>query len=300
MRFVESIILFGFLFLIKKSLVKLSTSCFTVVSFSIFWIVSRMDCQNHKKSPSSLFHAVYVGVVASSIETLVNHPLQIIKIRVQGNHLFTLNPVILYRGLTLSILSTAPVIVTQVVIHRFVQSKIQISTETPPKSYSLLSAFLAGYFSAYVASPMELLLAIMQEKKERPTYEICSEIYGYGLKRFFTGVTGTGLRIGIPACGFLEGVPYAQKQLKNVIENDWANMVVSGSTVGIMSAILSQPFDMIKTQQQFAVRQTLSIRKSCQKIYREHGFLGFFKGGTARIARVTSAVTILAAITQRL
>ena len=120
-----------------------------------------------------------------------------------------------------------------------------------------------------------------------------------GVRHLFTGFFETGLRIAVPAAGFLAGVPILAEQLKERKTNSFLAWFVAGTSVGISTALVTQPLDTVKTERQRHLKPKSTLG-TIVEIYSKRGVYGFFVGGLPRIIRVTSAVAVMGSLNEKL
>jgi solute carrier family 25 protein 39/40 len=72
-----------------------------------------------------------------------------------------------------------------------------------------------------------------------------------------------------------------------------ASSFISGSTSGIIAAIATHPFDVIKTIQQVAPAPVPRIRDVASSIYKSQGFYGYWLGLIPRITKSAPACGIM-------
>ena len=77
-------------------------------------------------------------------------------------------------------------------------------------------------------------------------------------------------------------------------ESTFAPAFVSGATAGMLAALLTQPFDVVKTHRQMhLVDNAITTKSICTTIVRDHGLAGFFAGLVPRVVKVAPACAIM-------
>jgi hypothetical protein len=253
-----------------------------------------MTQSRQEKPKASIFQSLITGMVAGATEVLIDHPLWTIKTRKQRKLPFTLQPQVLYRGILPNAASMVPTTAVQVALdssfkHVFFKDNKELSY--PQR---ITSAFVAGVGSALVSCPTEMILTHLGENKGS-FYTVAKALTNQaGWRGLFTGLTTTAVRDGTFTPCYLAGAPILKANIRPYFSNDYAATLASCIVAGLFSTIATQGIDTIKTTQQgSSVLKPLRIKDAAVKIYSTDGIYGFFKGGVARGARVTSAVTIM-------
>jgi solute carrier family 25, member 39/40 len=77
------------------------------------------------------------------------------------------------------------------------------------------------------------------------------------------------------------------------IESPTLNSFVCGCTSGIIAAMLTHPFDVVKTIDQVGNSQPVSVSTAIRQIVNEHGWRGLYVGLAPRLAKVAPACGIM-------
>jgi hypothetical protein len=223
-----------------------------------------------------------IGFIVGVTDASVNHPLWAIKVRQQIGLPFTLSPSVLYRGFFPHAISSVPMDMLQVSVGHMCMDYL------PDKKISywekrFFSGLLGGLSASLISTPVELVMTRQQQD------------VGFRdvLKRNpLRGFMMTALRDSIFCCGFFAGVPLSRDYLESRGLISPIACVASGLGSGVITAIISQPFDTLKSKIQ-ACNDLVSHKKLAKEILRTEGLQGFFTGLTMRVARVSSGVLIL-------
>lgn len=246
-----------------------------------------MTIEGHR-NPTPIYQSVLMGSLMGATESIVNHPLWTMKTRQQAGLPFTLHPREIYRGLLVSSASSIPLDILQVTISRvFFERVLPQDSNTSDRKF--LAGFIGGYCSSVVSCPAETIM-VQQQLFKTSFIQACKDIFiKKGARHFFIGFTPTSIRDGFFYCGVFGGVP----ALKDICEKrkitGWYAMGLSGFCTGLVTAILSHPFDVIKIRAQSS-DSSFSMRASIVKLHKERAL---FQGLNWRISRVSSAVFIL-------
>lgn len=258
---------------------------------------------NHEKSDTktkqdSVMLNILKGSLIGAAEVAIDHPLWVIKTRMQNKEKFTLSPRILYRGITANMASMMPITAIQVAATNVLEATFfPVTQNNKPQVNSELQniacAFVGGAASASVSTGTELVMAHMTPK--RGFLQTAKWFNTMGFRRLNTGFVGTATRDGIFTIGFMKAPILVEKQLVNLFPNHRkVSSAISGPLAGVLAAVASHPFDSIKTRQQKAAHQSkLTFMEAASQIIKNDGFFALYKGLAPRSTRVVSAITIM-------
>jgi solute carrier family 25 citrate transporter 1 len=252
---------------------------------------------------SSLANKTIIGSMAGASETLVNHPFYSLKTRLQCGYPFTLNPLILYRGLGASLSFMVPIISTRISINDSIQYLTVKDQDKNQSVKKIFAAFCSGIASTLITNPSELVIVYQQKYGGTFLYGMrnvrLNPVLSFPL---LGGFFGSAMRDGIFTSAFLAGTPVLKQKIKYMFSSEYSLSLVAGSTVGVLSALVSQPFDTVKTLQHDSIAsgKYLTAAKVFDLLYKKDGIYGLYKGGGFRCARVVSSVTILSFATEKL
>lgn len=267
-------------------------------------------------------NSALVGGISGGIEVLINHPLMTIKNDLQqANDLLEkpnqslrnqwrqktssldLSPAHLYRGVIPNAISMIGIIAVRVTISDLSITYFfgNVHKNEAPTYQRMLSAYSGGLCSCVITAPTELV--ILYQQKNNLSFTNAVMQYTENAKKPWKlkkGMLATGCRDGFFTLGFYAVTPMLKKQLQPSIQHDFNASLIAGTTAGVLSTLISHPFDVIKTKQQTSPgSQVMSLRKAATIIYDEKHFAGFFKGIVPRATRVVSAITILGYVTEK-
>ncbi|CAG2115271.1 unnamed protein product [Medioppia subpectinata] len=170
----------------------------------------------------------------------------------------------------------------------------------------VVSGGLARVFAATTISPLEMIRTKMQSK--RLSYlelgrAVKSLLESQGFFSLWRGLSATILRDVPFSCIYWANYEFMKKQF-NQKEPSFAFSFVSGATAGTVAAVLTLPFDVVKTHRQIELGEMQIIaqnntsnasktRDILRRIYRQNGFRGLFSGIVPRVIKVAPACAIM-------
>lgn len=242
--------------------------------------MSNLNQVQVKEHQFAFGNVILKGSIIGAMEAAINHPLWTIKTRIQSNKRMTFNPRSLYRGIGVNMLSMIPITAVQVTTVTTINntSFMKVNEENPlmDKTKKISSAVFGGAVSALISTPAEFL---MSQK-----YNFKSTIFTP--KQLYIGGVATAMRDGIFTAGFLAAPAIIEEQIKE--------RAFAGPIAGVIAAVISHPFDTIKTVQQAHINPTpLSFVAAAKNIVKDAGLFNLYKGFVPRSIRVVSAVTIM-------
>ena len=246
------------------------------------------------KSKQTIYQSVISGSVAGAVETVINHPLWAMKLRIQRGDSFTLNPQLLYRGFVPNISSAIPITAMQVGLNQgyksiFLKDAVEISN-----SQRVAGAFLAGVGSAFVSCPTEMVMTWQHQMGENFQASVKHLVAVGGVRCLFSGLFATMMREGLFTVAFLAATPIFRAEIQPYISNYYAASLLAGIAAGVSASVISQSSDTLKTFQQVSCeQQALTLKHAAKKIYSSQGMRGFFRGGIPRGANMVSATIIM-------
>jgi solute carrier family 25 citrate transporter 1 len=282
---------------------------------------------NPEKQKMTFLQSLVTGSLAGVTEVMIDHPLFVLKLFVQTDkengmrrsyetrlqHMlrvaqyFRADPVrLLYRGLTLNLLSMTPITAAQVGLNTFFQ-KACFGDRPISGTEKIITAFAAGAGSALISGPAERIMTLQNSNPGPSFISIGKTIWEKGgVRSLAVGTPGTMGRDGLFSAFFLAGMPLLKDLIRThlapTINTNAQVTVLAGTTSGVLATILSHGFDTVKAKQQACSfeKPALSFLKSAKEIYAEAGISGFTKGMPARGARVVSAITIIGTVTEKM
>jgi len=159
------------------------------------------------------------------------------------------------------------------------------------------SALFAGLIGATLANPIWVVhLRILLEKKKEHLgmFETAKRIYKQeGIGGFFKGTKAGYILVLNPIIQFL-----VYEFLKKKFENSKYRAIihfVSGAISKALATYLTYPYQTLKTIMQANEHENVSILENISNIYQKHGFGGFYKGLSAKLAQtvINSALLLV-------
>jgi solute carrier family 25 carnitine/acylcarnitine transporter 20/29 len=276
--------------------------------------IKKIDFSQIKKG---LMEELFYGSIAGVVVSLVGHPFDTIKTRMQVTNQSLKSTVInlvekegiraFYKGLS-SPLCTLPVI-NAIVFGSYATSKKMLEVNNHILQFSsnqiiLFSSITAGFLNSFVAGPMELFKTKMQlqmlDKYYKSNIDLMQKLIKVsGFKGLFQGTYVTIMRelIGYP-CQFLTYEfmlnYFRKRQQKSNISSFY--YMISGACAGVSCWTSSYLFDIIKTRVQSQVlKRPLRIfpngnfLREFHFIYSNYGIRGYFVGLGAIMGRASLA-----------
>jgi len=246
------------------------------------------------------FENATVGMCAGAIEVATLQPLNYFKNMVQQGLPVEYDPRKLYRGVGANIINMGSCTMIQFSCGGAAKKAIIGSETRPLKAYEEMGAgVFAGVMSAFVGSPLELIM-IQQQRKGGSTLKTIGNIANPST--IGRGFIGTAVREGLWTCGYLAIPPIIRKQLResfpSTFDSDAKARVPASLMGGFFGCYMTHPFDTIKTCMQGDVenKKFKGLIQTARVVYGENGITGFYRGATLRYARMVIAVGMLDAL----
>jgi len=186
----------------------------------------------------------------------------------------------------------------------------RLNRTSQPLWVPMVSGAAARIFSAITISPLELVRTKMQS--QRLSYleihqTVASLVKKEGIFALYRGLVPTILRDVPFSAIYWAGYELMKRQFNASLEPTFVQSFVSGAVAGSFAAILTLPFDVVKTHRQIEIGQTLftsidsstsqSGRKSTANIirnlYQQRGMKSLFAGLSPRLIKVAPACAIM-------
>jgi len=193
-------------------------------------------------------------------------------------------------------------------LREHINSKLHSAQQ--PLWVPVISGGFARTFAATTISPLEMIRTKMQSKKLSYLelgQAVKSLIEKQGFFSLWRGLSATILRDVPFSCIYWANYEFL-KQHFNQSQPTFGFSFISGATAGTIAAIVTLPFDVVKTHRQIelgeievisqkqvksSVRNPSSTRDILLKIHRERGFRGLFAGLVPRVIKVAPACAIM-------
>lgn len=185
-------------------------------------------------------------------------------------------------------------------------ARMEVQAGLQPIWIPAISGATARVFSATLISPLEMIRTKMQSK--RLSYleigqAVKSLVSTRGFFSLYTGLWPTLLRDVPFSCIYWSFYELLKQRYKQT-EPTFMFSFVAGATAGTISAVVTLPFDVVKTHKQIELGEmeivkekrstsTLSIMKD---LYRSRGVRGLFAGIVPRISKVAPACAVMISI----
>jgi len=203
---------------------------------------------------------------------------------------FSMNPRHWYRGLPVSMALQGPVNGAQFFGTGMVKHAMAGKESSGKSSLSdaqiLAAGMMGGMISGFVCAPQEVLM--VQQQKVGGTLGSCfKRIVGqHGAMRIMCALPATCLREGVYTMGFLSIAPIIADKFRKrpgfggSATEELQARIGGAICGGLTAAVISHPFDFIKTNQQGDVAHSKykGIIQTGQVLYKEFGFFAFYRG----------------------
>ncbi|KAF5832324.1 mitochondrial carrier domain-containing protein [Dunaliella salina] len=233
-----------------------------------------------------------------STEVCLLQPMMAFKNAMQEGRPIPRNPIQIYRGLTLNILSMAPITASQFGTNHVMQQLLG----TGPKGTDLTglarfqAATVAGMASGLIATPSELIIIQQQRSGRRLSEEMRLFLSKYKTTAIYRGLSCAAAREGLYAGGYLGLFPVFRSMLDEQGASPYTSLILAGIAGGTFGAVASHPFDTAKTRMQAFMYDKPEYRtmlSSLRTIVQEKGVLGLWSGILPRMTRIILATFIL-------
>ena len=245
-----------------------------------------------------------IGVSAGTIEVCILQPMLYCKNATQQGLPFTLNPAVLYRGLTMSIMNMSILTGAQFPLTGAVSRAITggESRGLSPKE-QIGAGFVGGALSGFLCAPMELVM-IQQQRNGGGLLSTGGRIVSdHGVMTLFRGLFTSCGREGLFTAGYLGAAPVIAEEIRERfgIEGKFGSFL-GACCAGLVAATLSHPLDTVKTclQGDVAQEKFRSMPDTVTTLYQEGGVARFFKGWSWRTGRMICAIWIMGQCKDRL
>lgn len=238
-----------------------------------------------------------IGTAVGTIEVCILQPMLYCKTATQQGLPLTLNPKILYRGLTMSVCNMAVLTGLQFPLAS-VSGKLLSGGENRPltSAETIGAGFIGGALSGLVCSPMELTI-INQQRAGTSLFATPAALAAeHGMFSLTRGLVASCAREGIYTAGYLGMAPVFGKYLRDNYGLGTVSSGIAGAiSAGVIVGTASHPADTIKTCMQGDVGCTKfgTATETARTLYAEGGLSRFFSGWTWRTGRMCLGVFIM-------
>lgn len=214
----------------------------------------------------------------------------------------------LWSGLPPTLIMAIPATVVYFTMYEQIRERLTkyLNQLYPPLWVPVVSGSLARIVSVSVISPLELIRTKMQSKNY--TYlemvkAIDRQIHAEGIRSLYRGWVPTILR-DVPFSALYWGGYEFFKQMCNQQKPDAWFSFIAGATSGTIAAILTLPFDVIKTHRQIELGEMEALKKNSEigkastyrlmkNLYQQSGITSLFTGLVPRVVKVAPACAIM-------
>lgn len=240
---------------------------------------------------------IFIGAAAGFFEVTINHPLWVIKARMQYGDARPLRLTGIYSGLSTNVVSMVPVVALRIVLSNLFKQSFFDKYENNSVA-RVMPGVMGGVVTSVIVSPLEMFrgLQVVTGSSFTNTVKQCVKRQGWPV--LFVGMPGTAIRDAFYTLGFFALAPSLRIKIQKYFDQELVKLVVAGGIAGTIAAFSSQPFDSIKMRQQLKEPNS-NLLITAYKIYKERGLGGFFYGATPRVLRVISGVTIISTVSQK-
>lgn len=212
----------------------------------------------------------------------------------------------LWSGFSAALLMTVPATVIYFTVYDRLKYRIGYREEDPSTLYlSALAGAAARIGAATAISPIELVRTKMQSQKysfSEVGLAVRSAVHGDGLRVLMRGLPPTLMRdVPFSAIYWLgyESMKSCMLRQNAGAELYMSQTLIAGATAGTVAAVLTLPFDVVKTHQQVALgeggnaNQRMSSLRMMKDLYTSRGFTSLYAGFVPRIVKVAPACAIM-------
>lgn len=202
---------------------------------------------------------------------------------------FSMNPRHWYRGLPVSMALQGPVNGAQFFgtgLAKKAMGGNAISENALSDTQILCAGMMGGMISGFVCAPQEVLM-VQQQKVGGTLFDCFKNIIGtHGPVRIMCALPATCMREGFYTMGFLSIAPIISDKIRKrpgfsgTASEELQARVGGAISGGLTAAVISHPFDFIKTNQQGDVAKIkyTDLISTGRVLYKEFGFFAFYRG----------------------
>lgn len=156
--------------------------------------------------------------------------------------------------------------------------------------------FGAGVAGAFAATPQEAV-SLYQQNHNTNASQAAKNLKWSAWR----GFTPTATRDGLFCAGYQAVEPIMQNMAKSAMGDNKLASVTGSISAGVVTAVASQPFSVVKTLMQGDQHKTqyTTTLDTASQVYSRDGVQGLFKGGIARGTRVAIAIPLYAMYTKQ-
>lgn len=205
----------------------------------------------------------------------------------------------LWRGNLINVLKITPESAIKFGAYEHIKKLMGQEGQQLPVFQKFLSGTLAGFVAQSAIYPMEVLktrLALRKTGEFNGISDCARKIYRKeGMRAFYRGylmntlgIAGVGVDLAIYET--LKGE--YKKAYPNSSQPSTAALLVISNTSSSLAMLSTYPIFLIRTKLQSSTDAKERVLGIAGKIWRTNGFLGFYKGALANLAKVAPAASI--------
>lgn len=258
---------------------------------------------------NAIIHNMVKGGFAGCAEVLVSGQiLWALKARLQAGEPFTMNPMILYRGLMPHLLGRLPITAAQITGAEITMGVLSRKRNDLTLTDRAAGAVVGGMAAAVFNAPAEtimleqqkrasaIVLGVAKAQKSLSASEATRHLVSrYGWSVLMTGYVGSAIRLATYNGVIFCGVPVLGQwiQQKTELPQPAAKMMASLFS-SLFAVFVSNPADLAKTLQQAHIdKQRLSLTETVRQEVARSGWTSLWKGFGWRYARVAAGAFVI-------
>lgn len=236
-----------------------------------------------------------VGATVGMIEVIILQPFNYAKNMVQQGEQISLNALRWYRGVGANVINMGSCTMIQFAVGGSLK-KLCGKEGNISAPQEMLCGIGAGTVSAFVGSPLELIM-IQQQKKGNTTLQAVKSVATPSL--ILRGFEGMAVREALWTCGYLSIPPIVRRELRerypDTFPTDNKARVPAALLGGLFACYLTQPFDTMKTCMQGDIERKKfgTLTQTGRILFQEAGIFAFYRGATFRYGRMCCAVFLM-------
>ena len=203
------------------------------------------------------------GLIGGFVGTIISHPVDTIKTRIQTNLAINARTAIkmgkLYSGICAPLfgIGLEKSIVFGTYAH--VQNKYNLNVFS--------SGLIAGFISTIIVVPVDKIKILLQNKKPLSSINVKNLYHGFSVT-LFRETPGFGI--------YFSTYKYLTDNFNK--DKSLSKSFLFGSISGINSWIFIYPADLIKTKMQNEIATNNNLKQTIINIYKKNGITGFYSG----------------------
>lgn len=262
----------------------------------------------HRLSLSPVENLI-AGAIGGALEISIQMPILTYKLCVQEGRALPTTVEGWYRGVVAQAGTVAPMTALQLVVHGLLLSIMMSGDDKirgPTTKETLLSAAGAGFVSATIYSPVDLITIQQQKLKHAHpmqtlqfVFKKCHNQSKSVLCGLYRGYAACAIRGSIYTTGYLGLAPIFTSRLRTDSSSPFYGThlaTAAGACIsGILSAVVSHPFDTAKTclQSEIVGQRYQSTLQTILLRFRIGGLTSLYKGLAPRLIRNCGAFFVV-------